>query len=124
MCRHAHNPSSPFPHVLFAATFPVQVYEDAWASLGWALALIHHHPHTFQKAPCVLRRVDVVSDGAVLIRNNRQGLESIPALESGSLQKSPRRELRGQDDQVVMMMDDPALDSGLEGRELDQGLKV
>lgn len=66
----------------------------------------------------------MVSGSAVLIRNNRRGLESIQALESGSLQKSPRQGLRGQDDQVVMMMDDPALDSELEGGELDQGLMV
>lgn len=68
--------------------------------------------------------MDVVTGRAVLIRNNRRGLESIQALESGSLQKFPRQGLRGQDDQVVMMMDDPALGSELEGGELDQELKV
>lgn len=40
------------------------------------------------------------------------------------MQKFPRQELRGQDDQVVMMMDNPALGSELEGGELDQDLKV
>lgn len=65
-----------------------------------------------------------MSGSAVLIRNNRRGLESIQALESGSLQKFPRQQLRRQDDQVVIMMDDPAIDSELEGGELDQGLAV
>lgn len=40
------------------------------------------------------------------------------------MQNFPRQGLRGQDDQVVMMMDDPALGSELEGGELDQELKV
>lgn len=119
------QPATIPPHlVLSAATFPAPAYEDTWASLGWAQALIHHHPHTFQKATCVLRRVDLVSGSAVLIRNNKQDLESIRALESDSLQKFPRQWLRGRDDQVVMMMDDLALDSELEGGELDQGLEI